>query len=295
MVRGLRPHIINRPIRDVVACVNRCKPISIKPTLGRLRKRLVGNTFQAVRRIGKRVVLDLSDGSSIAIEPRMTGLVLLADPPDVEHLRLRWDFDGHGKYDSFWFWDRRGLGTVTWYEQGALEARFGTGELGRDALEMSTDHWVESCSKSAREIKVLLLDQKTVAGIGNLYASEILHRARIHPSQSAKSLKADALERLNEAVQSVLQKAIEYEGSTLGDGTYRNALNQSGRYQNEHRVYMRAGEVCSVCRAAEIVRIVQAQRSTFYCPGCQPIPKQSQRKQGSGMRKSLNSNGRSKS
>lgn len=284
MVRGIRAHVTHRPIGDLVACANRCKPINIKPTLARLRKRVVGKTFQAVRRLGKRVILDLSDGSSLAIEPRMTGLVLLADPPDVEHLRLRWDFDGPGQYASFWFWDRRGLGTVTLFDQAALKARFALGTFGRDALEMTADHWVESCHKSAREIKVLLLDQKTVAGIGNLYASEILHRAGIHPGVPAKSLTPDALERLTQSVQFVLNKAIEYEGSTLGDGTYRNALNQSGRYQNEHRVYMRAGEMCSVCGDEEIVRIVQAQRSTFYCPMCQPESKGSGRKSGSDRR-----------
>jgi formamidopyrimidine-DNA glycosylase len=67
----------------------------------------------------------------------------------------------------------------------------------------------------------------------------------------------------------VLREAIRYEGSTLGDGTYRNALNESGGYQNEHRVYARAGQTCPTCRRAEIVRIVQAQRSTFFCPRCQ--------------------------
>jgi formamidopyrimidine-DNA glycosylase len=74
-------------------------------------------------------------------------------------------------------------------------------------------------------------------------------------------------------VQSVLQKAVEYEGSTLGDGTYRNALNQSGSYQNEHRVYMREGEKCVVCAKSTILRVVQAQRSTFYCPSCQKNPR----------------------
>lgn len=72
-------------------------------------------------------------------------------------------------------------------------------------------------------------------------------------------------------VQAVLEEAIRYEGSTLGDGTYRNALNQSGSYQNVHRVYGRAGEVCRTCSTQTIQRIVQAQRSTFFCPGCQPL------------------------
>ena len=122
-------------------------------------------------------------------------------------------------------------------------------------------------ASSGREIKVALLDQRALAGIGNLYAAEILHMAGIHPQDRCHQLRI--IERLHEAMQEVLQLAIEYEGSTLSDGTYRNALNRSGSFQNHHRVYGRTGETCFDCQDGKIQRIMQAQRSTVYCPTCQ--------------------------
>ena len=237
MVRGIRHHVINRPIRDLIACQNSCKPISLEPSLVRLRHLLLGETFVEVRRLGKRVVFDVSDGGHLVIEPRMTGLMVLKDPPDTTHLRLQWDFEGPGEFSSLWFWDRRGLGTVTRFEANDFASKLTS--IGRDALEMKVRDWQDQCQKTAREIKIVLLDQKIVAGIGNIYASEIL------------------------------SKAIACEGSTLGDGTYRNALNQTGSYQNHHRVYMREGEACLTCRKGRILRVVQGQRSTFFCPLCQ--------------------------
>lgn len=269
MVRGIRPHVTGRLICEVTRCPSRCKPISITPAIARMKKRLVGRQISAVRRLGKRVVLDFENGSNLVIEPRMTGLVLLANPPDVEHLRLKWELAGTGEFDAFWFWDRRGLGTVRLWEPGTLDQEYGPQKLGPDALEMTVAHWSDCCAKTTREIKVMLLDQKIVAGIGNLYASEILHRAAIHPAATAKSLKPKFLERLADSVQTVLLKAIECEGSTLGDGTYRNALSQSGSYQHQHQVYMREGQSCFACGKEMILRIVQAQRSTFFCPRCQ--------------------------
>ncbi|WP_373650859.1 bifunctional DNA-formamidopyrimidine glycosylase/DNA-(apurinic or apyrimidinic site) lyase [Schlesneria sp. DSM 10557] len=271
MVRGIRPQIVGRTICDLSECENGCKPILITPKFTQLRKRLVGKQFASVRRVGKRVVFDVSDGTIVAVEPRMTGLMVLADPPDVSHLRLRWDFEGDDQYPSLWFWDRRGLGTVSHYLPGEFEERYGPKCLGPDALEMTLEMWRERCAASNREIKVLLLDQKRVAGIGNLYASEILHVAGIHPSAPAKMLNPRQVERLAAAAQEVLLKAIECEGSTLSDGTYRNALNQNGSYQNLHRAYMRAGSPCLSCGSEAIQRIVQAQRSTFYCPECQKM------------------------
>ncbi|WP_029246608.1 bifunctional DNA-formamidopyrimidine glycosylase/DNA-(apurinic or apyrimidinic site) lyase [Schlesneria paludicola] len=269
MVRGIRPHVVGRTIRAVTACPNTCRPISVWPKLPKLQKRLIGNQFSAVRRLGKRVVLDVADGSSLVLEPRMTGLVVLTDPPDTEHLRLQWTFDDGQPYESLWFWDRRGLGTVQLFDSGQLEAHYCSSVLGPDALEMTLSQWTESCSRTQRAIKVVLLDQKVVAGIGNLYASEILHRAGIHPATESNTIGPRELKRMVQAVQEILLTAIEYEGSTLGDGTYRNALNQNGRYQNKHQVYKRDGQPCLVCRLGQIVRVVQAQRATFFCPLCQ--------------------------
>ena len=269
MVRGIRPFVEGRRLLKIKRCKTHCRPIGIMPTFARLASRIEGQTVTAVRRLGKRVVLDLAVGSSLVIEPRMTGLMLLADPPDVEHLRLEWEFEGRREFNSIWFWDRRGLGTVRLFGPGELERDLGPDKLGPDALVMAAAAWRERLGATSRAIKVALLDQRLVAGIGNLYASEILHVARIDPHRAANTLRLPEVKRLAAAVRSVLELAITYEGSTLGDGTYRNALNQSGRYQNEHRVYMRADESCQTCNRSTVVRVVQVQRSTFYCPRCQ--------------------------
>ncbi len=269
MVRGIRPFVENRQIRKVRRCPTHCRPIEIRPGFARLAKRLEGQTVLGARRLGKRVVLDLADQSILVIEPRMTGLMLLSDPPDVEHLRVEWEFAGEREFNSIWFWDRRGLGTVRLLGPGELQSELGPDKLGPDALEFTESLWRDRLGATSRAVKVALLDQKLVAGIGNLYASEILHVAGIDPLRSARTLRHAEIRRLADAARSVLELAIRYEGSTLGDGTYRNALNQSGRYQNEHRVYMREGEMCSTCNRGIIVRVVQAQRSTFHCPKCQ--------------------------
>jgi formamidopyrimidine-DNA glycosylase len=101
-----------------------------------------------------------------------------------------------------------------------------------------------------------------------LYASEILHLAGIHPARRCHRLSRRHWSDVHAATLEVLHAAIRHEGSTLSDGTYRNALNQEGGYQYQHRVYDRAGQPCPACQG-EILRVVQAQRSTFFCPACQ--------------------------
>src|SRR5690606_25522340 len=122
---------------------------------------------------------------------------------------------------------------------------------------------------SRRAIKVALLDQRALAGVGNIYASEALHAAGIHPERGCDGLRPAEWRRLAGALEDVRQAAIRYEGSTLGDGTYRNALSRENGYQMHHRVYAREGEPCRAC-AGVITRTVLGQRTTFFCLGCQP-------------------------
>jgi len=186
-------------------------------------------------------------------------------------LRVHWEFQHAQGDSSLWFWDRRGLGTVSLLSEQELAERLGPPHLGVDALRITQRQWTTVCRSTKRAIKVALLDQKFVAGIGNLYASEILHRAGIHPQQPADALSPAQIQRMSAATKAVLRAAIRHEGSTLSDGTYRNALNQNGSYQNAHCVYQRADELCRNCRETQVRRIVQAQRSTFFCPACQPM------------------------
>ena len=270
MVRGIRPYVEGRVLANVRLCGCLCRPILIEPNIRRIAKLAAGQRVTAVRRRAKRVVFDLENGSAFVIEPRMTGLMLVSNPPDTTHLRVEWQFrTSGGRTASVWFWDQRGLGTVRLLSPAELEVALGSDRLGKDALEMEPEDWKFVCRLTKRPIKVALLDQRLVAGIGNLYASEILHRAQIHPERPASGLRPREIARLSEAVRGILEEAILYEGSTLSDGTYRNALNEAGSYQTAHRVYDRHEERCLRCSRGTIVRIVQAQRSTFFCAKCQ--------------------------
>ena len=244
------------------------RPIAITPRPASLSKRVSGTRVTDVGRLGKRVVIGLSSGDSLIFEPRMTGLVLVADPPSQEHLRFRLDLHG-GPIPHVWYWDRRGLGSIRLLSEKQLAEQLGSGRLGPDALSLTSAELRQRLGGSRRSIKVALLDQRAIAGIGNLYASEILHLAQVHPEKRCDQLRPGQWELIHQWMLTVLEDAIRHEGSTLSDGTYRNALNQSGGYQSQHRVYDRAGEPCRQCDGATIVRVVQAQRATFYCPQCQ--------------------------
>jgi formamidopyrimidine-DNA glycosylase len=267
MRRGIAA-VVGRRIEAVERLRCPRKPIAIEPGLTAFRRRAEGARIERTGRAGKRVVVWLNSGDAIVFEPRMTGLVLVADPPDPLYSRFRLRLSGRGLLELV-YWDRRGLGSVRLLDAAEFKARFGLDALGPDALDMTADLYRQRLGRSARAIKVALLDQRAVAGIGNLYASEILHLSGIHPGQSCRRLTATQWQTIADAACTVLKQAIRYEGSTLSDGTYRNALNREGGYQNEHRVYDKAGEPCTRCGGGRIVRVVQAQRSTFYCPRCQ--------------------------
>lgn len=266
MRRGVLP-IVGSKITSVERPECKCRPILLKPRIDRFQKRVDGTKIVAIDRLGKRVVIRLSSTEAIVLEPRMTGLVLLADPPSIEHLRFRISLSSKSHRELL-FWDRRGLGTVQLLSSAELEI-LENEKLGPDALSITAQQFADRLGKSQRAVKVALLDQSAVAGIGNLYAAEILHVAGVDPTTCCHRISRSQWQRIADGTSLVLQEAIKYEGSTLSDGTYRNALNESGGYQNHHRVYDCEGSKCSRCGEATIKRIVQAQRSTFFCPKCQ--------------------------
>jgi formamidopyrimidine-DNA glycosylase len=296
MCRCIAPAVGCR-IRSVERPRSRLQSIAISPRLDCLRRRIAGRRIEAVRRVGKRVVLQFDAGPAkgpgdcLVLEPRMTGLVLLADPPDREHVRLIFRLAGKKgtgpicrngpqgaahKLDlspvsprQILFWDQRGLGVARLMPHADFLRHFGPDRLGPDALEIDRETLRARLGRSRRPVKVALLDQHLLAGVGNLYASEILHRAGIDPRTRCDRLRAADWAKLLDAMKDVLTAAIVHQGSTLRDGTYRIGHDQPGNYQLYHRVYQRAGELCPECRTARIVRIVQAQRSTFFCPACQ--------------------------
>jgi formamidopyrimidine-DNA glycosylase len=247
----------------------RCRPLWMRPAPGRLAEALGGAVIGPVTRHGKRVAIAVATGGPeawLVIEPRMTGLLLVADPPTEKHLRMELLLDGPVR--RLLFWDQRGLGTIRLLDAAGLERACGGGALGPDGLVVTGGALAERLGASRRAVKVALLDQRAVAGIGNIYAAEILHRAAIDPRVPCRRLRGDDFDRLARAARRVLASAVDHEGSSIGDELYRTADNRKGRFQRLHRVYGRAGAPCRRC-GGEIARIVQAQRSTFFCPGCQ--------------------------
>jgi formamidopyrimidine-DNA glycosylase len=261
--------IVGSRIEDVERVACRRRPIAVTPRIDRFRQRAVGRTVRDVGRVGKRVIVHLDSGDAIVMEPRMTGLVLLAEPPSREHLRFRCTLSGNG-IGELLYWDRRGLGSVRLVSPKEFEMAYGAEKLGPDALLATGELLRERLGTSRRAVKVGLLDQRAVAGIGNMYASEILHLASVHPAKRCEKVTRAQWVAIADATLHVLKAAIRFEGSTLRNGTYRNALNEYGGYQDHHRVYDRAKKACPRCGpGSEVVRIVQAQRSTFFCPTCQ--------------------------
>lgn len=277
MCRGIAP-ILGKVIAQVEGSPGSRRPILMRPPLATMRRKLLRQSITGIERRGKRVVVHVGDTGSLVIEPRMTGLVLLADPPTREHLRLTLYFQ-NASDPKLMFWDRRGLGTVRLLKPAALDQELGSQRIGPDALKLDARLLRDRLAGSQSPVKVALLDQKKIAGIGNLYASEILHVARIDPRTRCCRLTLEQFKAMHAAIEHVLLEAIDHEGSTLSDQTYRNALNQTGSYQSMHRVYDRAGKYCPRCRNEIIQRIVQAQRSTFFCPGCQSRAKRAKARQ----------------
>ena len=271
MCRGLAG-VVGRRIVAATLPRSRVRPISVRPAGAVLVRRLAGRTIAGVHRRGKRVVIEVAEAASrprewLVIEPRMTGQMLVVDPPTEEHVRLVVQLAG-GAVPKFLFWDRRGLGTIRLLDDRGLEAACGAAKLGPDGLVVTGDDLATRLGRSRRAVKAALLDQRAVAGIGNIYASEILHRVAIHPRISCRRIRRGDWERIAAATRRVLAEAVALEGSSIGDETYRTADSRPGRAQHRHRVYDRDGKPCRRCRTP-IERIVLAQRATFFCPVCQ--------------------------
>jgi formamidopyrimidine-DNA glycosylase len=267
MRRGILAAVGSR-VTDVAKL--RCSklPIAISPAMPTFRRRIVGKKIREIGRAGKRVVIWLDSGDAIVIEPRMAGLVLTGEAPTKDHLRWRLQLAG-GPIREIDYWDGRGLGNVRLLSATEFEQELGPTKLGPDSLQVTGELYRERLGHSPREVKVALLDQRAVAGIGNIYASEILHRVKVHPRRPCNRITTREWNKIAEATHEILNEAIRFQGSTLVNGIYRNVANERGGYQDEHHVYGREGKPCVRCKNSVIERIVQAQRSTFFCERCQ--------------------------
>ena len=267
--RGLAEHVVGRRVERVE--VGRLRVVR-RTSAEALVDGLSGCVVLAADRRGKYLRLPLDSGEELMVHLRMSGQLLVAPrgavrPPHT-HVAMILD-DG----SELWFVDPRTFGEVVVFDPADVEAV--VPELARLGIDPIADRFERDDLRAIlrrsprRALKPLLLDQHVIAGIGNIYADEILHAARLHPDRLAGSLDARATTRLHAATGAVLEAAIAARGSSLGDDQYVDLMGDAGGYQHQHRVYARTGERCPTCGRGRVRRIVSGGRSTHFCPVCQ--------------------------
>ncbi|HZG36467.1 MAG TPA: bifunctional DNA-formamidopyrimidine glycosylase/DNA-(apurinic or apyrimidinic site) lyase [Gaiellaceae bacterium] len=225
---------------------------------------LQGERVRSVDRRGKYLLVRFESGRTLVVHLRMTGTVLHEPADDLPHRRALLTLDDGTRVA---YRDVRRFGTWQLLEPGELEpylaARLGAEPLGRFT---ATALGLRLAGRRT-SLKAALLDQRTVAGLGNIYVDEALWYARLHPLRPAGSLEADELRRLHRGIRRALDLGIARQGSTLSD--YRLPDGSTGAMQREFRVYGRSGEPCDRC-GTELAKIRVAGRGTWFCPRCQP-------------------------
>jgi formamidopyrimidine-DNA glycosylase len=218
---------------------------------------LAGRRIRAIERRGKFIVIELDAGQCLTVHLGMTGKLLLGGAPG-RHTHAVFNLDrGVLRYE-----DPRQFGKLE--VSRGLPAR--VERLGPEPLEVTLVEFARLLKRRKARIKSVLLDQRFVRGVGNIYADETLFRAGIHPLAIAARLRGERVGRLHRAMVEVLTQAIAKGGSSISD--YVDAEGRRGFFQFEHRVYQRTGEPCLTC-GATIRRTLVAQRGTHYCPKCQ--------------------------
>ena len=228
-----------------------------------------GTRLSAITRRGKSVVLSCSrDGETryVVAELGMTGLLLLRPLQNsyLKHTHVVFFFTQDRDIELV-YWNPRRFGRVYLLDQPALD-RFLSRRFGYDALTVSWEEFQKLARSRRGRLKALLMHQQVIAGIGNIYANEILFRARVHPYRSAGRLKPQTIRRLYDTMQEVLREAIEDGGSSVRDFIAPDGTK--GQYKQRHLVYNKTGQPCPNDCGTTIRRIT-GERSSFYCPSCQ--------------------------
>jgi formamidopyrimidine-DNA glycosylase len=262
VVRGLRSRL---PGRRIVAVWSDGLPLRQSSSTAELAA-LVGRCFTSVRRRGKWILADLDQGRRLLIHLGMTGQLYVASPqePRRPHTHLVLTLDSQ---QELRFRDVRRFGSVQYFpSEEAVQQFFQKRRLGPEPFDLEKEYWYAQLRKTRRRLKAVLLDQRVVAGVGNIYADEALFAARLSPAQWACRLRRAEAERLRRAVQQVLRRAIACRGSSIRD--YLDGTGRRGRFQEEFAVYHRTGQPCRCCGTP--IRCQRlAGRATHYCPRCQ--------------------------
>jgi len=269
VMRGLRQRLEGRTIVHAIAH----RPDLRWPLPDGLQKRLTGARVTGFRRRGKYILMRLADGDSVLLHLGMSGRIVLTplrpnQPTPHEHLVLETD-DGW----RLGFVDPRRFGSVDLVPTPQEDAHKLLAELGPEPLDpaFTPARLATALTGKRTPIKAALLDQKVVAGLGNIYVCEALFRARLSPQRSAHTIPGTRAARLVPAIKDTLREAIAAGGSSLRD--YVQPDGELGYFQKAWKVYGREGEACERCPGRPacpgIRRITQSGRSTFYCPRTQ--------------------------
>jgi formamidopyrimidine-DNA glycosylase len=264
--RQLAPRLEGRVLERLeIVDARWCAPVG--PT--DLGDALQGRRIERVSRRGKYFVFELEDEVFLLVHLRMTGTLLLDCTPDMPYQRVVFTLDD-GQVLRFCDPRRFGTGELALGAE-ALEAFF-DGRLGIEPLGPElTGARLRALARGRRApIKAFLLDQRHIAGVGNIYADEALFRARIHPLRQAGKLTPVQCAALADAVKITLAAGIDAGGSTIDD--FRHPDGVQGAFQNEFLVHLRRGEPCHTC-GTMVIKLVAAGRGTYVCESCQPRPR----------------------
>jgi formamidopyrimidine-DNA glycosylase len=262
VVRGLRKAVVGRRFR----CLRLWQPVVVESDLATFKERTVHVDVVSSRRRGKWILLDLSNQYTVLAHLRMTGKfeIVPAITRRQRHDHLQWTLDDGTL--ALRFNDQRRFGRFRLVETVGVEPFLQSRGWGPEPFEISEDAFAKRLGRSRRSMKAALLDQRVVAGLGNIYADEILFAAGIHPATPTLRVGPARRQRVFAAMLDILLRAIEAQGTSLRNFV---AVNQRpGSFREELQVFRRDGQPCPACGATVAhTRIVG--RSTHYCPRCQ--------------------------
>jgi formamidopyrimidine-DNA glycosylase len=272
--RGLEAHVLDRPILAVEVL----HPRPVRRHLAGpadFAAVLTGRTFTAARRRGKYLWLPLDTGDALLGHLGMSGQLLVqpSGAPDERHLRVRFDLGGgSGRGLELRFVDQRMFGGLS-FAPGGAELPTELTHIARDPLDEAFDdaEFVRRVRRSASGIKRILLNQSVISGVGNIYADEALWLARIHGERAGSKLRVAEVEHVLAGARAVMLAALG-QGGTSFDALYVNVNGQSGYFDRSLEVYGQEGRPCSRC-GTPVRRVQFMNRSSFFCPVCQPAPR----------------------
>jgi formamidopyrimidine-DNA glycosylase len=270
---GLERHVLGATITDVDVLHPRPVRRDLRGPAG-FAAALRGRRIEAARRRGKYLWLPLDNDDALLGHLGMSGQLLVQPPdsPDERHLRVRLRLSGAAEGRELRFVDQRMFGGLS-VSTGGAELPPEISHIARDPLdpEFDDDEFVSKVRRRTSGVKRQLLDQNLVSGVGNIYADEALWRSRLHGERPGNRLTGAQVRGLLENARAVMVAALG-EGGTSFDALYVNVNGESGYFDRSLHAYGREGEPCDRC-GTPIRRVAFMNRSSFFCPVCQPVPR----------------------